>query len=120
MDDSVEKVLIVEGKTDRKKIQELLKEPVDIICTNGTIGFDKMEALIDSLEQKDVYILVDEDDAGQKLRKIFKRELPNAHHLYTHRMYKEVAETPLMYLAKILMNAHFNIDQSSLLGGGPK
>jgi toprim domain protein len=115
---SKEKVLIVEGKTDRSKVKQLLKESVEIVCTHGTISFDKMESLIDEIEHKDVYILVDEDDAGQKLRALFKRELPNAQHLYTHRMYKEVAETPLLYLAKILLNAHFKIDESYLLKGG--
>ncbi|WLD92727.1 hypothetical protein [Alkalihalobacillus sp. AL-G] len=118
MCDSNEKVLIVEGKSDRRKVMKLLKEPVEILCTHGTIGYEKLEALIDTIEHKDVYILVDEDDAGKKLRDVFKRELPNAQHLYTNRIYKEVAETPFLYLAKILLNAHFQINESYLLDGG--
>ncbi|MCF6138578.1 toprim domain-containing protein [Pseudalkalibacillus berkeleyi] len=112
------KVLIVEGKTDRDKVKKLIQEPVEIICTHGTLSFTKLEELIELIEDRDIYILVDEDDAGHKLRKILKRELPNANHLYTQSIYKEVAETPLMYLAKILMNANFRIDQRYLLNGG--
>ncbi len=112
------KVLIVEGKTDREKVRELLNEPVEIICTHGTISFEKLEELIESIEHRDIYILVDEDDAGHKLRKTLKRELPNARHLYTQSIYKEVAETPHMYLAKILMNADFEINRGYLLNGG--
>ncbi|WP_408007555.1 toprim domain-containing protein [Pseudalkalibacillus sp. A8] len=112
------KVLIVEGKTDREKVRKLLDEPVEIICTHGTISFDKLEELIESIEDRDIYILVDEDDAGHKLRKILKRELPNARHLYTQSIYKEVAETPYMYLAQILMNADFEINRGYLLNGG--
>ncbi len=118
MDEIETKVLIVEGKTDREKVKKLISEPVEIICTHGTISFTKLEELIDLIEHREIYILVDEDDAGHKLRKTLKRELPNATHLYTQSVYKEVAETPLMYLAKILMNANFRIDQRYLFNGG--
>lgn len=43
----VEKVIIVEGKSDRRKIESIIREPVEIVCTNGTIGLSKMDELID-------------------------------------------------------------------------
>jgi toprim domain protein len=115
MDKDTDKVLIVEGKTDKERVLKLLQEPVKIICTNGTLGIEKLEELALSIEDKDVYILVDEDKAGKKLRKNLQQELPHAEHLYINRVYKEVALTPLLQLAKVLMNAHFKIDEKSLI-----
>lgn len=115
MDTEIEKVLIVEGKTDKEKVLKLLQEPVEIICTHGTLGLEKLEELALSVEDKDVYILVDEDKPGQKLRKNLRQELPYAQHLYINKIYKEVALTPLIQLAKVLMNADFQIDEKTLL-----
>ncbi|HEU5139961.1 MAG TPA: toprim domain-containing protein [Bacillales bacterium] len=108
------KWIIVEGKTDKEKIAPLIDEPVHIVCTHGTVGFEQMEELIDFLENKEVYILVDADDAGNKLRKQLKQELPNAKQLYIRKMHKEVARTPGEELLRILENAHFQVRASGL------
>ncbi|RBW71256.1 toprim domain-containing protein [Bacillus taeanensis] len=105
----VNKVIIVEGKTDRNQLERVLKEPVEIITTYGTIGREKLDELVDSIEGQDVYILVDADEAGEKLRKQLIRELPTATHLEVPKKYRQVAETPLFYLAKILSDAHFDV-----------
>lgn len=104
------KVIIVEGKTDKERIEQLIDEPVQIICTYGTLSYEKLEELIVPLQNEDVYILVDADTPGMKLRNQLKQELPNATHLYTRRMYREVARTPRDFLAKVLMDAHFDVD----------
>jgi toprim domain protein len=104
-----EKYIVVEGKTDKEKIAPLIDEPVQILCTHGTVGFEQMEQLIDFLENKEVYILVDADDAGNKLRRQLQQELPNAKHLYIRKMHKEVARTPEEDLKRVLENAHFQI-----------
>ncbi|MBM7651997.1 toprim domain-containing protein [Neobacillus cucumis] len=108
-DTYVDKVLIVEGKSDKMKVKSIVKEPVEIICTNGTISHSKLEELIDFLEDKDVYILVDADDSGEKLRKQFKREFPQAEHLYIDRMYREVATAPDHHLATVLLGANIDV-----------
>ncbi len=105
-----DKVLIVEGTSDRKRVKQLLDEAVDVICTYGTLSEEKLESLILPIEDKDVYILVDADDAGEKLRKQLMRELPNATHLYTQRVYRQVETTPLDYLAHVL-RGHFNVKE---------
>ncbi|MET3506096.1 5S rRNA maturation endonuclease (ribonuclease M5) [Halalkalibacter oceani] len=51
----VEKVLIVEGTNDRKRVKRVLNEPVDVICTYGTLSVTKLEDLILPIEDKDVY-----------------------------------------------------------------
>ncbi|CAM3784359.1 toprim domain-containing protein [Mesobacillus zeae] len=113
----LEKVLIVEGSSDRKKVQGLLNEPVEIICTNGTIGIAKLDELIESLFNKDVYILVDADESGEKLRKQFKREFPEASHLYIDRMYKEVATAPEKHLATVLLGGNIDVHAQFLEKG---
>ena len=104
------KVIIVEGKTDKERLQQLLDEPVEIACTHGTLGLDKLEQLIAEFSDDEVCVLLDADHAGDKARRLFKQEFPNVRHLYTHRMYREVATTPLNVLAQILEGAHFAVN----------
>ncbi|MEK3887785.1 toprim domain-containing protein [Bacillus sp. FSL K6-3431] len=108
------KVIIVEGLSDKKRVARIVKEPVDIICTNGTISFSKLDELVEVLDDKEVYILVDADKSGEKLRKVLKREFPMAHHLYIDRTYKEVATAPYQYLATMLLRANMDVDAKYL------
>jgi toprim domain protein len=104
----MEKVLIVEGSNDRERVRKVLDEQVDVVCTYGTLSDEKLETLILPIEDKDVYILVDADDAGEKLRRQLKRELPNAIHLHTQRGYGQVETTPFDYLTQVL-RGYFNV-----------
>ncbi|APH03774.1 toprim domain-containing protein [Bacillus weihaiensis] len=110
----VEKVIIVEGKSDKKKVLHVLAEQIEIICTNGTISLSKMDELIDELYLKDVYILVDSDDAGDRLRKQFKREFPEASHLYIDKTYREVATAPDQHIASVLLSANIDVNAKYL------
>ena len=65
-------VIIVEGKTDKKRVKQVIDQPIEIICTNGTMGIDKLDEMIESLYDKQVYVLADADDEGEKIRKWFK------------------------------------------------
>ncbi|WML45916.1 toprim domain-containing protein [Neobacillus sp. PS3-40] len=109
IDSYLEKVIIVEGTSDKKRIKNIIKEHVEIICTNGTIGITKLDELIDFLEDKEVYILVDADESGEKLRKQLKRGLPQAKHLYIDKMYREVATAPEHHLATVLLGANIDV-----------
>lgn len=111
---AAEKKIIVEGTSDKRKVQEVVNEPVEIICTNGTIGLTKMDELIDELFEHDVYVLVDADEAGEKLRKQFVREFPEAQHLYIDRVYKEVASAPYRHLASVLLSANIDVRREFL------
>jgi len=105
----VNKVIIVEGISDKKKIASIIKEPVEIICTNGTISNSRIDELIEELYNKEVFILVDSDEAGEKLRKRFKREFPEAEHLYIDKMYREVAAAPKQHIASVLLGANIDV-----------
>lgn len=106
-----EKVIIVEGLTDKRRIQEILKEEVTVICTNGTLSIHWFDELLETynLDENDVYIFVDEDKSGLKLRKQLARELPHAEHIYIHSDYREVAATPHKVLASLLVANHFEV-----------
>lgn len=106
---SSEKVIIVEGKSDKQKVSSIIKEPVEIICTNGTISISRLDELIDYIYGKEVYILVDADDSGEKLRKQFIREFPEAEHIYIDKMYREVATSPEYHLATVLLAANIDV-----------
>lgn len=109
MNESNGKVIIVEGTTDKKKVINIVKEPVEIICTNGTISLTRLDELVEYLFNRDVFILVDADAAGEKLRKLFKKEIPEARHLYIDKMYKEVATSPEHHLAMVLVAANIDV-----------
>lgn len=110
----VGKVLIVEGKSDKKKVLTVINEPIEIICTNGTISVTKLDELIEELFFKDVYVLVDADEAGERLRKQFKREFPEASHLYIDKTYREVATAPDHHVASVLLSANIDVDAKFL------
>ncbi|SDY00238.1 toprim domain-containing protein [Salimicrobium salexigens] len=106
-----EPILIVEGITDKKHIKKMLAQPLEIICTYGTLGLERLDELIYEydLDHRNVYILVDEDYSGYRLREQFREELPHAVHLYTSKTYREVAATPEPELARMLAGYRFRI-----------
>lgn len=111
MNEFIKKIIIVEGKTDKKQIEAILAEDVTILSTHGTFAIERFDYLLETyhLDDHDVYIFVDEDKSGEKLRKELKRELPHAKHIYTDPNYQEVASTPKDILAEILLENHFKI-----------
>ena len=107
MDD--ERLIIVEGGADRKRLRTILAEPVEIICTNGTVSAYQLEELMQPYEEREVYVFLDADLSGEKIRRLFKREHPSVFHLYTEKEYGEVETTPFRVLAQILQQAGFQI-----------
>ncbi|MGM8211990.1 toprim domain-containing protein [Virgibacillus sp. W0430] len=105
------KVMIVEGISDKRKLSRIISEPITIVCTNGTLGIERFDELLEKykLDDKEVYIFVDEDSPGKQLRRQLAHELPHGVHLYTELEYKEVAETPDHMLATILAEKHIRV-----------
>ncbi|WP_053367617.1 toprim domain-containing protein [Bacillus sp. FJAT-27245] len=104
-----DKIIIVEGRSDKKKVLAMIKDHVEVICTNGTISISRLDELIDSFGDRQVFILADADEAGEKLRRQFRREYPEAEHLYIDKMYKEVATAPYHHLAMVLLGANIDV-----------
>lgn len=109
--DNLEKIIIVEGKTDKNQIEKIIDDHVIIVCTYGTFGIERFDELLEKyqLDDREVFILVDEDEAGMALRKQLTAELPHAEHIYIHGDYKEVATTPEYVLASLLVNKHIQV-----------
>jgi toprim domain protein len=105
-----ERIIIVEGKTDKERLLKVLAEPVTIYCTNGTYSVDKAERLSAMLERVvEVYVFTDEDYSGKRLRAQLQEDFPHAVHLRTKKMFAQVANTPLEVLADILERAGFQV-----------
>ncbi len=112
---SDERVIIVEGGSDKKRLARILVEPVEIICTNGTVSSYRLEELLAPYEEHELFVFVDADEDGEKTRVLFKREFPAAIHLYTEKVYREVETTPYKVLATILQGADFKIRPEYLI-----
>lgn len=112
-----DKVLIVEGKTDKRRIEEVLVEPVQIICTFGTMGVSKLDEILEQLDGSDIYILSDADKEGRKIRKWFKKHLSESTHIYIDPKFGEVGRCPRDYLANLLMRHGFYVDTSLIMKG---
>ncbi|WP_164668206.1 toprim domain-containing protein [Virgibacillus doumboii] len=112
-----EKVIIVEGLTDKKQVRKVITDDAEVICTNGTLGVEKFDELLETydLDNRDVYILVDEDSSGIKLRKQLRRELPHAEHIYVSSEYREVATTPEHVLATTLAGKRIEVNPIFLI-----
>lgn len=107
-----EKIIIVEGITDKRHIEKIIMDDVAIICTHGTLGVERFDELLEAydLDNKEVFILVDEDEAGLSLRKQLRQELPNAVHIHISEEFREVATTPPYWLAIALMDKLINVN----------
>jgi len=117
MGDGSDRIVIVEGLTDKKQIEKVITDEITIVCTNGTLGVEKFDEMLEGydLDYKDVYILVDEDDAGMKLRKQLAHELPHAEHIYVSSEFREVATTPEDVLAIALVDKDIMVNPIFLM-----
>lgn len=107
-----DRVIIVEGLTDKRRIEKVLNDDVTILCTNGTLGLKRFDEMLETydLDGKDVFIFVDEDRSGWQLRKLLTKELPHAEHMYVSSEYREVAATPERMIAAELMHNQFSVN----------
>ncbi|MFD1776023.1 toprim domain-containing protein [Paenibacillus rhizophilus] len=89
--------IIVEGKNDRSRLRRLLKPEINILCTNGTLNTLKLEALRKQVGDSEVYLYMDNDSSGKKIRGVLRDAFPDAEHIYTRRGYAGVEGTPDEY-----------------------
>lgn len=111
----VNKVIIVEGKSDKKRVHQVIAEPVNIICTHGTMSIDKLDDMIESLYDKQVFVLADSDDEGDRIRNWFKRYLSESEHIFIDKTYCQVANCPKQYLAHVLSKHGFTCKKETPL-----
>ncbi|GGF60700.1 hypothetical protein GCM10010912_02350 [Paenibacillus albidus] len=97
--------IIVEGKNDRSRLRRLLAPEVDILCTFGTLNTLKLESLRRKAGDDEIYLYMDNDSSGKRIRGILRDAFPDAGHLYTRRGYAGVEGTPEEYLITQLEKA---------------
>lgn len=97
--------IIVEGRSDKLRVEPLLAEAAIVMCTNGTISEDALIELLAPYEQLDFITLFDADKNGEKLRKLMKRCYSDTVQLTIPTEYVEVAETPAPILQQLLRQA---------------
>lgn len=97
--------IIVEGKNDRSKLRRLVNKEVNIYCTFGTLNSLKMESLQKQVCDDDVYLFMDNDSSGKKIRGILRDLFPDAVQMYTRRGYAGVEGTPDEYIIAQLEKA---------------
>lgn len=97
--------IIVEGKNDRSKLRRLLDPEVHILCTFGTLNSLKLESLRKQAKHEDVYLFMDNDSSGKKIRGMLRESFPDANHIYTRRGYAGVEGTPDEYIVAQLEKA---------------
>ena len=97
--------IIVEGKNDRSKLRRLLHPEITILCTFGTLNAKKLAALHKQVKNEELYLFMDNDSAGKKIRGVLRDAFPDAEQIYTRRGYAGVEGTPDEYLIEQLEKA---------------
>ncbi|WP_442603313.1 toprim domain-containing protein [Paenibacillus sp. KN14-4R] len=90
--------IIVEGKNDRARLRRLLNLEVAIYCTYGTPGNETLNQLHKTCFHDEVFLFMDNDAAGKKIRSLLRDIFPDAIHMYTRKGYAGVEGTPNEYL----------------------
>jgi toprim domain protein len=98
-------VMIVEGKNDKSRLARVLSPQIPILCTFGTLNSERIESLRKAAENRDVYLFLDNDASGRRIRAILADVFPDAEHIYTRRGYRGVEGTPEEYLIQQLEKA---------------
>lgn len=84
MKESIEEIIVVEGKDDTRRIQEVLI--ADTIETRGSaINAEIITQIIHAQETRGVIVFTDPDYPGEKIRKIIMAEVPDAQHAFLPR-----------------------------------
>jgi toprim domain protein len=97
--------IIVEGKNDRSKLRRLLDPEVRILCTFGTLNTMKLDSLLKQAKHDEVYLFMDNDSSGKRIRGQLRDTFPDALHIYTRKGYAGVEGTPDEYLIAQLEKA---------------
>ena len=91
----------------RKRLARILAEPVEIICTNGTVSPYRLEELLAPYEEHELYVFVDADEDGEKIRVLFKRSSLQQFIYIQKRFTGKWRQRHIKVLATILQGANF-------------
>ncbi len=98
-------VMIVEGKNDKSRLARVLSPKIPIYCTFGTLNAQRLDTLRKIAGGRQVYLFLDNDSSGKRIRGMLADVFPDAEHIYTRRGYRGVEGTPEEYLIQQLEKA---------------
>ena len=101
--------IIVEGRTDKERLNKIVARNVHIVCTNGTKDEEALIDLVEPYEDSVLFTFFDRDKSGNYLRKQMQRVYSEALQLQLPAPYIEVAETPVAILKPILKAAKIDL-----------
>lgn len=101
----VDFVIIVEGKNDKNKLRGIVSDEVEILCTYGTPGTERLEKIKKQAGNRHVFIFTDNDASGKKIRARLSDLFPDADQIYTRKGYAGVEGTPVEYVVQQLEKA---------------
>ncbi|MBW5447260.1 DNA primase [Cohnella sp. CFH 77786] len=99
--------IIVEGKNDKSRLARVLSPLIPVFCTFGTPNSGRIETLRKAVGHRQVFLFLDNDSSGSRIRGMLRDVFPDAEHLYTRKGYKGVEGTPEEYLIQQLEKAGF-------------
>jgi len=80
----IKEIIVVEGKDDISKVKTAFD--CDVISTNGThFSKDLLKKLKEANKKCGIIVLTDPDYAGEKIRKIINKAIPNCKNAYISR-----------------------------------
>lgn len=97
--------IIVEGKNDKSRLARLLSPLIPIHCTFGTLNSGRIESLRKAVGDRHVFLFMDHDASGRRIRGMLRDVFPDAEHIYTRKGYNGVEGTPEEYLIQQLEKA---------------
>lgn len=98
-------VVIVEGKNDMNKLRGVLSSDIEILCTFGSLSSERMYLLQKKSGNKQVYLFMDNDVSGKKIRGMLRDLFPDSEQIYTRKGYAGVEGTPEEYIIQQLEKA---------------
>jgi toprim domain protein len=98
-------VIIVEGKKDKTRLSRILSSEIQIYCTYGTLSARRLDTLRKMIGSRPVYLFLDNDPSGRRIRGMLSEVFPDAEHIYTRKGYRGVEGTPEEYLIQQLEKA---------------
>lgn len=101
--------MIVEGRSDKLRLQQIVARNVHILCTNGTKDEEALIELVEPYEDSQLYTFFDRDKSGDYLRKKMQRVYSEAVQLHVPAPFIEVAEIPPTVLKPILRAAKIDV-----------
>jgi ribonuclease M5 len=81
----IDDIIVVEGKDDISAVKRAVNAEVIAVHGYSVHKNNSLDKIVKASEKKGIIILTDPDYAGEKIRKVIEKKVPNAKHAYITR-----------------------------------